>query len=320
MSMKDVPVYSLTNKTRFHFDYLPMRETPDELGRFLLYQVGDLCAEAGFRIYQHVQYCHEITYIESGSGQFCVNGKWFPVTKGDIILTRKGDLHDGIADAANPLRQFYLGFDIAKGDETTSDGLRDVMQLFENRTEVLARSRPEIAPFFMGIFQELVNRSNYVGEMIETYVMQLLITIGRAFYGDSTVNYNPARAEDLNGHLAHEITTYIDANFERLERLSTIARALGYSYSHLAHVFKEKMDMSIYEYYDKKRFDRAVELLQYGDLSVTEIAERLRYQSLHSFSKAFSKRYGISPTEYATMYRNRVNYQFIAEEKEDGQS
>lgn len=310
--MKEVPIYPFTKCARFHFDYLPMRETPDELGIVLLYQVGDVCAEAGFQIHQHVQYCHEISYIESGSGQFYVNGRWFPIEKGDVILTRKGDLHDGVANPADPLRMFYLGFDIRK-DNIESQPIWDVVSLFEQRTDMLTHNHPEVAAFFLGIFQELTSRQNFYERMIESYVIQLLLTISRAFYGELPINYNPLKESDINGHLTHEITTYIDTNFEEIEKLTTLSKELGYSYSHLAHVFKDKMGMSIYEYYDKKRFGRAVELLQYGDISVTKIAERLKYQSLHAFSKAFSKRYGVSPTEYATMYRDRVNYNFAME-------
>lgn len=306
-------MYPLTWKTHYHFDYFPIEESPDRIDFMMLYQAGDLCTDSGFQIGQHVQYCHEISYIESGSGRFCVNGRWFDVNKGDIILCRKNDLHDGVADLCNPMRVFYLGFDIAK-EQITKPPFCDIMALWNyGRGQVTASNHPEVAPFFTGIFQELLNRENQSEHMIGAYAMQLLITIQRAFYGSGMPCYCPARDTDLNGKLVHQIIQYVDSCYTSLDNLEEISKELGYSYSHLAHVFKKRMGISIYDYYDRKRFDRILELLRQGQLSITEIAEAARYQSVHAFSKAFSKRYGISPSEYANMYKQRTNYQFPKE-------
>jgi len=309
LSNHDLPLYQFTEKARFNFDYSPwkrMSGKADKLGNFLLYQVGDLCGEPRYHINQHVQFCHEITYIQSGCGEFIVNGKTYSIGKGDIILTRKSDYHDGFADPIDPFRMFYLGFDILTDDQNVNH-LPDINALFINRTEVVLKSQTEIEPYFHGIFHELTNRRAFHDHMIETYIYQLLLSICRALRDDIQLRYSPSREADIWGHITHQIVTYIDLNLEEIEKIDILAKELGYSYSHLSHVFKKKMKMSIYEYYDKKRFDRATELLQRGDMSVTEIAERLKYQSLHSFSKAFSKHYGVNPSTYATMCRAGIS-------------
>ena len=53
-------------------------------------------------------------------------------------------------------------------------------------------------------------------------------------------------------------------------------------------------------------------LLKNNDLSITEIAEMLQYQSINSFSKAFRKNIGISPSEYQVLYSKETqNYKYI---------
>lgn len=49
-------------------------------------------------------------------------------------------------------------------------------------------------------------------------------------------------------------------------------------------------------------FGRAVSLLESG-VSVTETAEQLGYQSIHTFSRAFSRYYGVSPSRYLAARR-----------------
>ena len=302
--LQERAMFPRSRNARYHFDYLPLYENPDVFNFLTLYQAGDIYPSQGYRIGHHVQYYHEVSYIESGCGKYCVNGVWFPVTKGDIILTRRGDTHDGVTDGADPMRTFYLGFDIQDGVREQAPYC-DILALYEqpNRKELVSRNHPEIVPFFLGIFQELVNRRHLCGNFIESYALQLLLSVYRAFCDDDLIRYSPVREADFKGRLVHEIIRYIDANVERIDSLSELVGEFGYSYSHLAHLFKEQVGMSLFQYYDKKRFDRAAELLRDDGLLITDIAEHLKYQSLHAFSKAFSKRFGVSPSEYAHMYK-----------------
>ena len=130
--------------------------------------------------------------------------------------------------------------------------------------------------------------------------MQLLLAICRAF-ADSNLNSSGDCTADAKELMVHEIIRYIDANIENIDNLCDLTKVFKYSYSYLSHIFRNKMDMSLFQYYDKKRFDWASALLQEGRLSITEVADKLGYQSLPAFSKAFSKRFGISPSEYALM-------------------
>jgi mannose-6-phosphate isomerase-like protein (cupin superfamily) len=47
----------------------------------------------GSSIGYHLQEKDEIYYIASGNGEMTINGKSFPVTAGDAILTRPGNYH-----------------------------------------------------------------------------------------------------------------------------------------------------------------------------------------------------------------------------------
>ena len=57
------------------------------------------------------------------------------------------------------------------------------------------------------------------------------------------------------------------------------------------------MGLSLKEYFLMSRHRRACELLK-GGMSVTAVAERMGYSSIHVFSKSFTSREGLSPSEY----------------------
>ena len=77
-----------------------------------------------------------------------------------------------------------------------------------------------------------------------------------------------------------------------------IADRLNYSYSHLSYIFSNEIGMSLQTYYNQKRIDTAERLLRETTMSINDIALKLRYQSIHSFSKAFKKVTGMAPSQY----------------------
>ena len=62
---------------------------------------------------------------------------------------------------------------------------------------------------------------------------------------------------------------------------------------------REKYDlhMRVERYVSDELPDKAKEYIKEGKLSVNEIAEKLNYSSVYSFSKSFKQKYGFSPTK-----------------------
>lgn len=103
------------------------------------------------------------------------------------------------------------------------------------------------------------------------------------------------------GHTVYAIVRYIDENLSSINNLTDMAKELGYSYNYLSHLFRRKTGSTIQAYVSRKKIEKSTALLCDGTLSVTEIAALLNYDCIQSFSKAFKKAMGLSPTEYRAM-------------------
>ena len=77
-----------------------------------------------------------------------------------------------------------------------------------------------------------------------------------------------------------------------------ISKELSYSKYYISHLFKEKLGITIYEYITERKIDLAKTMLEEGTYKMSEIAEKLNYESTQSFSKMFKRRTGISPSKY----------------------
>lgn len=85
-----------------------------------------------------------------------------------------------------------------------------------------------------------------------------------------------------------------------------ISAALHHSYGYLAKQFMEETGSTIEQYIIEHKIERAKELLQYDEETLTEIAYQLNYSSVAHLSHQFKKVTGMTPTMYKTMrHKNR---------------
>ena len=298
--------YALRVDTRYRFDYLPFYEDGDLFESVVLYQVGDMATKSGYRMGQHVQHYHEVCYIASGMGKMQINDAWYTVMHGDIVIIRQGDIHDIVTDDHDPMRLFYFEYYVRPAAREQAPYC-NILSLFESASDSrksICRAQDTIPLIFEGIFSEMVQQKSFYGSVIESYSLQLLVSVFRSFKRDD----RPSTASlEGKSSLARELAHYLDEHFNEISNLNELTNVFKYSYSYLAHVFKVYIGISIYQYYDKKRFDYATRLLQDGNTSITEISEKLNYQSVNAFSKAFSKKFGISPSAYVITYLSNTS-------------
>ncbi|GIN56238.1 AraC family transcriptional regulator [Lederbergia ruris] len=289
----------LKNDTNFHFDH-DYFINPQPFESIILYQIGDLSCKGGYVVREHKQFCYEISYIVSGTGLFTVNKKSYPVREGDIILNVPKQLHSGKADEINPFRFFYMGFGFSKGMDE-KDPLFLIKKMFDKEQQSIVRDHLGIDLPFIHIFKELISLDQYSTHMMGMYLRQIIVMVYRNFQKNFSIDYDPHSNTNKTEQIVYRMINYIDSYLLQIGDLTEISRQLHYNYSYLSRIFAKKMGMTIQEYYNRKRFDKAVEWLQSGEWNVTQVAEKLQYQSIHSFSKAFRKNFGVSPTEYQAL-------------------
>lgn len=84
----------------------------------------------------------------------------------------------------------------------------------------------------------------------------------------------------------------------RRDNLRDWVRSQGLNYERLRKAFKKRLGISPGQYRIRHRMDRACELLQHSELSITAIAYELGYPSPYEFSAQFKKQMGLTPSRY----------------------
>lgn len=92
---------------------------------------------------------------------------------------------------------------------------------------------------------------------------------------------------------------FMDSNFTGSLTIEQIARMAGMSEYHFFRLFKQMIGLTPYQYILSSRLKTSAQLLK-TDYSVSDVAITMGFSDIYSFSKAFKKHFGLSPTSYAS--------------------
>lgn len=205
-------------------------------------------------------------------------------------------------------------------------GAGDVIVVFPNqvhRFETLEREQYVLLKFNPDILPELVNSftkipaSNLLpGAANDPILSSLVDSISNVYYADE-----PYREQILRGyllsffglllrrmtledaksgdyHVLGMILNFCISHSSEPLSLSTMERELHISKYYISHMMSEKLHMGFNDYVNSLRVSNACKLLRKSELSITEISERVGFNTMRTFNRAFLKQMGLTPREY----------------------
>lgn len=122
-------------------------------------------------------------------------------------------------------------------------------------------------------------------DLVESYIQYLLDR-----YGETPQNSSDA--------LIQNIKNYIDENLLHELSMADLAAIFNYNAKYLGRLFKHKTGITIREYCNLARVEKARDLLIGSSMSIADIATRIGYNNVTYFNWIFKKTTGQSPTEY----------------------
>lgn len=288
-----------TKDKKFHFDNVYFEE-PRQYGAIRIYQIGDLYCNCEYKVDPHIQHCHEISYIVAGIGSFEKDGKFYRVKNGEIFLSPFGSRHTIESSSYNPLRYYYCGFMLDKTHPNYAK-YASLDAFLKTVSNPIVVDKYNIHNLFSNIFNEIIMDYGNKDILMENYLDLLLLLTERNYWQRNTVKERMEQDGRSKNRLVYDVINYIENNMFNIQNLTDISRHTGYSYSHISQVFSNTMGLPLGSYYQKVRFEKAIELIK-SRISITQVSEMLGFDSIHSFSRSFKKYYGVSPTNYMELH------------------
>lgn len=101
-----------------------------------------------------------------------------------------------------------------------------------------------------------------------------------------------------------KVQHWLQNNYEKKITLNLLAEQIALEKRTLLRRFKKATDMTIIEYCQNLRIQKAQMLLETTSLSFETIAWQVGYQDSSSFNKIFTKTIGLTSTEYRKRFKN----------------
>ena len=98
--------------------------------------------------------------------------------------------------------------------------------------------------------------------------------------------------------LVKRAVAYVHENYARPFSRQEMANALGVSEHHLSRIFRQEIGLSPWEYLNRYRIRRAMELLQRTNETITSVALNVGFEDSAYFSRVFRNKTGVSPSEF----------------------
>ena len=81
--------------------------------------------------------------------------------------------------------------------------------------------------------------------------------------------------------------------------IDQICNHFSVSRSSLQNLFRNNLNTSPKHYINEAKLSLSRVLIKKGEYTISEISNRLGFTSIHYFSRRFTTRYGVTPSEYA---------------------
>lgn len=107
----------------------------------------------------------------------------------------------------------------------------------------------------------------------------------------------PAQESNINASLK-----YISLHYKDELSIDTISSQAGFSKYYFCKLFKQQMGVTVHQYVNEFRINKAKELLAYSKLSINSIANHVGFKTTLTFLRAFERSVHMTPSEYRDYY------------------
>lgn len=245
----------------------------------------------------------ELEIILSGSADHIVEGKTYHIKKGDVLVIMPSYVHE--LRNVNKLELYNLKFDLDQLIllETEIEKLSGFQALFilhpfdkyqHDYTSFLTLDEKQLSNVCMLselMLEEWTEKKTVYKLSIKSYLLALITFLSR-IYSPRLTNSSPKVLYIIN------TVNYIHANFTDKISLPLLANMACLSVRQYTRIFREVYGISPIDYVINCRLSLSCRLLRNTKLPLTEVRHKCGFGDKVSFSRLFSKKYGISPGKY----------------------
>lgn len=252
----------------------------------------------------HFHGYYEIYYLISGERYYFIKNRTYRVHSGELVLVEANQIHKTYEADTEPHERLLIEL-----EEEFIVGLNKFFDQMDLRQALLGKNgvisvteqeKPYIESLLFGIADDLVYKKPGYDGLLKARLVQLLLYMIRKSDGNS-INQNSLNS--TQHQKVHEVADYLSSHFDQNIPLDNLSEHFYVSKYYLCRIFKEVTGFTINEYTNLVRVREARKMLLYTDSSMTQIAEKLGFDSVTYFGRVFKTYIFMSPMHFRRFHR-----------------
>ena len=244
--------------------------------------------------YHYHEFC-KLLLLVSGKGNYVVEGQRYRLQPGDAVLIGSRSVHrPELEDGAVYERIIiYIAPDFLEKASTEDC---DLTEIFLGKWGPILRMkesrRRKVFAMAEELEQELATDAYGREILSSSALLRLLVELGRSL--QQTDSQKPEPVMPKNPRVL-EMMRYIEEHLTEDLDVDTLAEAFYISKYHMMRLFHREVGTTIHSYWSQRRLLYARELIGKG-MRATEACYRSGFRSYSSFTRAYGKYFGTTPT------------------------
>ena len=134
--------------------------------------------------------------------------------------------------------------------------------------------------------------AEFCNPLAQIYIYEMIFLLSRE------VSQGYRRIFMIENQMVVKAVQYISDHMEEKITLAEVANVCQVTTRHLSTLFKDVMNITVHDYINIAKIDKAMQWLTETDMAMTEIASRLGFSSTQYFSTVFKRYTRVTPREY----------------------
>lgn len=244
---------------------------------------------------------HELSVVESGSATHIVRGLEFPIGPGTIVMAEAGAVHAYTDVDLLKKRNLYFSTDWLAAElwpepfktDTPLNSEYDLVPeaiVLEPSTSTAMTIADELDDI-----EEELSRDTLSQSLLRACVLKILVHVSRTVSPGGSHGFIRTRPELWSTLRSIEALAVAGAPLDRRD----LAKRIGLAPDTLNRLVRSETGCSLTDLYQRARIRRACRILtESNSVTLTEVAHRLGYSDGAHFHRHFSKKMGMSPSEW----------------------
>jgi len=251
------------------------------IGDILFVYKRDASADWSIRDFSNARYC-VMGFSVFGKATYTCNHRKYDIQPGAMLYFPAGTVRSARSDPEEPWSFYTAGFELNPATPQAAVALNSLP------TVSYPHDGAECETLFDRLDHSWAAQEPGSELLCRSLVLQLLHVIVQVQV--------QSRFPVAHRHRIQRVLHQLHRNYTHAYRVDELAEITGLSESRFRVLFKELTGLSVIQYINKIRINRATSLLLSGEYNVTKVAELVGFQDVYYFSRMFKQVTGTNPS------------------------